>query len=147
MILRAMLLASVIIVVTIALAVFWPQLEAPPLEWTNQPFPVDSPVHPGDTLRIIYTYCNQSTENIRWLSRRLLRNRGTGERFRFPDTPGSHDKPGGCVTFINRAWELPVDLPPGVYRTEAYVEVQGRWRTFDIFVYSQPFEVLEQKLP
>lgn len=115
-------------------------LETAPLTYDNIPFPVESPVHSGDVLRVTVERCNRSSGALSYTLSRTLTNTESKETWALP--MGGSDIPPGCQAVQSRLNILPDDLPPGRYVLSAVSQVPGRFRTFAVSWRTQEFEVV-----
>jgi hypothetical protein len=115
------------------------QTEAPPLQYLNQPFPVDGPVQPGDPIPLHVERCNTNADPLYIQSARTLRNVETGRSYSLDS--GFAVIESGCGSALVMTSVVPEQAGAGTFVLTAVVRVQGRFRTHDVVYHSAPFEV------
>ena len=119
------------------LAVF----EGPFLSYPNLPFKALGPARPGESVRLLVTRCNSSSEPLDYELSHWLKKIDTADPAvilpagRVPLNPG-------CETAISAANVIPVGTPPGRYVVGGMGIVRGTLRTFRVPWYSEPFCVV-----
>lgn len=115
-------------------------IERQPMVYTNVPFPVESPAHADQALKITVERCNFSGRDLTYTFTRTVKNTQTGETWALP--LGGADIEPGCLTVQSRVNVLPDDLPPGRYVLSAVSQVPGQYRVFTVPWRTQEFEVV-----
>lgn len=117
-------------------------LTPPPLEYTNLPFPVETPVVAlGDAPTIVITRCNHEWRPLIYTTNRRLRNMATNITYAL-DTSVNVFQPG-CSTDRSRNVFIPLEMKSGTYRVEGISEAHGAWRAVYVWLESEPFDVID----
>ena len=129
---------SIILLILIAnlnfiAAVFTPS----PLVYQGSPFPINKEAgyvfSPLDSIPVIATRCNTTSDNIVIIAVRVLVNDATGDTQQYP--PSTAIAPPGCMTYyplIDSVDTVYNKLPAGKYHFRAVSTVVTQFRTFNI---------------
>ena len=115
--------------------------EGPFLSYPSLPFKVLGSARPGESVRLLVTRCNSSSEPLDYELSHWLKNIDAADPAvilpagRVPLNPG-------CETVISAANVIPVGTPPGRYVVGGMGVVKGTLRTFRVPWYSEPFDVV-----
>lgn len=114
--------------------------EPDPIEYWNQPFPVDDPVSAGQPIPIHIVRCNTTGEIGDFTYSRVIRSMEGGMNYQLAD--GSAVNLDGCPT-TSMALNIiaPPQVAPGRYEVIGVVHVQGRLRDHKIVYRSEIFTV------
>ena len=112
-----------------------------PITYPNQPIGVlNSPVTAGTAVQIQGTRCNSSNETVLSTASRTLVNVDTHMQFILGSGQGFAAP--GCTEAIRADTLLPPGIPPGKYKIQYGVIVPGRWRSWNIALETEEFEVV-----
>jgi hypothetical protein len=114
--------------------------ESSPLVYTNVPFPVVTEnITQGSEFHMIIGRC--ATKEIPYVFTHSIINNDTKEVRHLPGA--TITTIAGCSEVGSVPIKVPIDLEPGNYYSRFLVVVEGRFRTFNLEVYSEVFEVSE----
>lgn len=114
-----------------------------PLYYTNDPFPVVSPVGAGDSLFVRLTRCNSSTHDIIVrVTRNLIRLDSNPQQTAVLPGAGTVLSPG-CETIDSTLVTIPAETTPGKYEIRGLSSVTNRGVEFTVPWRTQAFEVVQ----
>lgn len=127
---------------TLMLGVLVAALVQPPtLSYHDLPLRVEGSkiIYQGQAVPLKVHRCNSLNRQLIYTVTRTLKNIETQQTIVFESKKVSLEP--GCHIDISMVHEIPINLPPGIYKAAGVGTVQGPFNDIDVPFYSEPFTV------